>query len=104
MDVIFDYHAATGLLSTFLSGFSADSVQRGRSLLADKLGQNIVSENLSIYDDGTYDGGLNSGVCDGEGTASKRTQRHGKHQDTLKVSLIPWLTVRNARADSELII
>lgn len=73
MEVIFDYHAATGLLSTFLSGFSADSVQRGRSLLANKLGQNIVSENLSIYDDGTYDGGLNSGVCDGEGTASKRT-------------------------------
>lgn len=73
MDVIFDYHAATGLLSTFLSGFSADSVQRGRSLLADKLGEIIVSDKLSIYDDGTYAGGLNSGVCDGEGTASKRT-------------------------------
>lgn len=73
MDVIFDYHAAVGLLSTFLSGFSADSVQRGRSILADKVGQEIVSSNLSIYDDGTYAGGLNSGVCDGEGTASKRT-------------------------------
>ena len=33
----------------------------------------ITTENLSIYDDGTLDGGLNSGVCDGEGTASKRT-------------------------------
>ncbi|MDO5850388.1 MAG: TldD/PmbA family protein [Methanobacteriaceae archaeon] len=73
MDVIFDYHAAVGLLSTFLSGFSADSVQRGRSILADKIGQEIVSQNLSIYDDGTYKGGLNSGVSDGEGTASKRT-------------------------------
>lgn len=72
-DVVLDYHAATGLISTFLSGFSADSVQRGRSLLADKLNQQIVSENLSIYDDGTYEGGLNSGVCDGEGTASKCT-------------------------------
>lgn len=73
MDVILDYHAATGLLSTFLSGFSSDSVQRGRSILADKLGQVIVSENLSIYDDGTYDGGLNSCPCDGEATASKKT-------------------------------
>lgn len=73
MDVVFDYHAATGLLSTFLSGFNADSVQRGRSLLADKLNESIVSENLSIYDDGTYDGGLNSSICDGEGSASKKT-------------------------------
>ena len=57
-DVVLDYHAVTGLLSTFMSGFSADNVQRGRSRLAGKL---------------TIDGGLNSGVSDDEGTASKRT-------------------------------
>lgn len=72
-DVVLDYHAVTGLLSTFMSGFSADNVQRGRSRLADKIGEKIVSEGLSIYDDGTVDGGLNSGVTDDEGTASRRT-------------------------------
>jgi PmbA protein len=56
-----------------MSGFSADNVQRGRSRLADKIGERIVTEDLSIFDDGTVDGGLNSAVCDDEGTASRRT-------------------------------
>ena len=73
MDVVFDYYAAIGLLSNFLSGFSAENIQRGRSRLIGKTGEKITTENLSIYDDGTLDGGLSSGVCDGEGTASKRT-------------------------------
>ena len=72
-DVVLDYHAVTGLLSTFMSGFSADNVQRGRSRLAGKIGEKIVTENLSIFDDGTVEGGLNSGVSDDEGTASRRT-------------------------------
>ena len=72
-DVILDYHAVTGLLSTFMSGFSSENVQRGRSRLAGKIGDKIVTEGLSIFDDGTYDGGLNSGVTDDEGTASRRT-------------------------------
>ena len=72
-DVVLDYHAVTSLLSIFMSGFSADNVQRGRSRLAGKIGEKIVSENLSIFDDGTVEGGLSSAVCDDEGTASKRT-------------------------------
>ncbi len=73
-DVVLDYHAATGILATFMSGFSADNIQRGRSILKDKVGESIVSENLSIYDDGTYDGGLSSGKFDGEGTQSQKTE------------------------------
>ena len=72
-DVVLDFHAVTGLLSTFMSGFSADNVQRGRSRLAGRIGERIVTESLSIFDDGTIDGGLNSAVCDDEGTASRRT-------------------------------
>lgn len=73
MDVVLDYYAAIGLLSNFLSGFSAENIQRGRSRLIGKEGEKITTENLSIYDDGTLDGGFSSGVCDDEGTASKRT-------------------------------
>jgi len=73
MNVVLDYHAGVGLLSTFINGFNADNVQRGRSVLQDKIGDRIVDNNLSIYDDGTFVGGLNSGACDSEGTPSKKT-------------------------------
>lgn len=73
MDVVLDYHAGIGLLGTFISGFSADNVQRGRSMLADKLGEKMLSSNLSVYDDGTLEGGMNSSKCDGEGTPSQKT-------------------------------
>ncbi|WP_413826943.1 TldD/PmbA family protein [Methanobrevibacter sp. UBA313] len=73
-EVVLDYNAATGLLNTFMSGFNADNVQRGRSILKDKVDQSIVSENLSIYDDGTIDAGLSSSKFDGEGTPSQKTE------------------------------
>lgn len=73
MDVVLDYHAGIGLLGTFINGFSADNVQRGRSMLADKLGEKMLSSSLSVFDDGTFEGGMNSSKCDGEGTATQRT-------------------------------
>ena len=73
-NVVLDYFAATGLLSTFMNGFSGDNVLRGRSLLKDKIGETIVSDNLSIFDDGLIDNGLNSSEYDGEGSPSQRTE------------------------------
>jgi PmbA protein len=73
MDVILDYHAAAGLLGTFISAINADNVQRGRSILADKTGEEVLSPNISIFDDGVMKSGLNSSRCDGEGTASEKT-------------------------------
>lgn len=73
MSAVLDYHAAAGLLGTFAAAFSADNVQRGRSLLADRIGTEITSPELSIYDDGTLRGGLGSSPFDGEGTLSQRT-------------------------------
>ena len=72
-EVILDHHAGIGLIGTFISGFSADNVQRGRSILADKLGEKMLSSSLSVFDDGTYEGGMNSSRCDGEGTPTQRT-------------------------------
>jgi PmbA protein len=71
--VILDHHAASGLVATFSSALNADNVQRGRSVFADKIGKEVVSNSLSIYDDGTLDGGLQSAVCDGEGISSQKT-------------------------------
>ena len=71
--VILDYDAAAGLLSTFSNALNADNVQRGRSLFADKIGEQVVSDSMSIYDDGTLENGLNSSSIDGEGTPSQKT-------------------------------
>ncbi len=71
--VVLDHHAASGLLATFTSAFNADNVQRGRSVYADKIGKQVVPNSLSIYDDGTLKGGLQSSSCDGEGVASQKT-------------------------------
>lgn len=73
MDVVLDYHAATGLLNTFINAFNADNVQRGRSILVDKVDKAIVSESLSVYDDGRLDGKLFSATSDTEGTPSQKT-------------------------------
>ena len=71
--VILDHHAASGLVATFSSALNADNVQRGRSVFADKIGKEVVSGSLSIYDDGTLEGGLQSAVSDGEGISSQKT-------------------------------
>ncbi|KZX10988.1 TldD/PmbA family protein [Methanobrevibacter curvatus] len=71
--VVLDYHAATGLLNTFISGFNGGAVLRGRSILKDKVSEKISSSDLSIYDDGTINGGLMSSTSDSEGTASQKT-------------------------------
>ncbi|HML06257.1 MAG TPA: TldD/PmbA family protein [Methanobacterium sp.] len=73
MEVILDYRAASGLLGTLASAINADNVQRGRSIYANEIGNEVVSSSSSIYDDGTYEGGLNSSLSDGEGTASQKT-------------------------------
>ena len=41
--------------------------------LPDKIGQEVVSSSLSIYDDGTLEGGLQSAASDGEGISSQKT-------------------------------
>lgn len=70
--VILDYRGAVGLLSTFINAFNADNVQRGRSILKDKIEKPIVDTNISIYDDGTLEGGLNSSISDSEGVKTEK--------------------------------
>lgn len=72
-DVVLDYHAATGLLSTFIAAFSGENILRGRSILKDKMGEQITDENLSIINDSTLPEGLISCNCDGEGVVSRKT-------------------------------
>lgn len=73
MPVVLDHRAASGLLGSFINAFNADNVQRGRSVYANQIGNEVTSRSLSIFDDGTYEGGLYSSLSDGEGTRSQKT-------------------------------
>lgn len=73
-DAVLDYHAATGLLSPFISAFSSENVSRNRSILKGKENTKIISEGLSLTDDSTLEGALCSEPFDGEGTVAKKTE------------------------------
>ena len=72
-DVILDYYAASGLLSTFIQGFNSENVLRGRSILHDKINTEITDSNLTIIDNPLLENAMGTSICDGEGTASKKT-------------------------------
>ena len=72
-DVILDYYAASGLLSTFIQGFNSENVLRGRSILHDKINTEITDSNLTIIDNPLLENAMGTSMCDGEGTASKKT-------------------------------
>ncbi len=58
--------------SALIPSFSAENVQKGRSALADKLGQKIADMRVQIIDDGSLSGGMASSAFDGEGVPSRR--------------------------------
>src|SRR5579864_2205242 len=71
--VIFDPLVATSILEHVFEGVNGDSVYRGASFLAGKLGQKIAAENVTVVDDGTMVGGFGTSPFDGEGIPTRRT-------------------------------
>ena len=71
--VVFDPMVATSMLEHIFEGVNGDSVYRGASFLAGRLGQKIASENVTIIDDGTMPGGFGTTPFDGEGIPTRRT-------------------------------
>src|SRR5271166_3214234 len=71
--IIFDPMVATSILEHIFEGVNGDSVYRGASFLAGKLGQKIAGDNVTIIDDGTMPGGFGTSPFDGEGVPTRRT-------------------------------
>jgi PmbA protein len=71
--VIFDPMVAASILEHIFEGVNGDSVYRGASFLAGKLGEQIASANVTVIDDGTMVGGFGSTPFDGEGVPTRRT-------------------------------
>ena len=58
---------------TLINAVRADSVQRNQSPFKGKIGEKVASENLTIYDDGLFPGGLRTWAFDGEGVPHQKT-------------------------------
>src|SRR5579863_5390641 len=71
--VIFDPMVATSILEHIFEGVNGDSVYRGASFLAGKLGQTIAASGVTVVDDGTIVGGFGTSPFDGEGVPTRRT-------------------------------
>ncbi len=71
--VVLDETVAASFAGLAGGALSADSVQRGRSPFAGRLGEELASEALTLVDDGLDPDGLASAPFDGEGTPRGRT-------------------------------
>ena len=71
--VVFDPGAAVSFLGVLSAALSAESVQKGRSLFADLLGEEVGSEPVDLVDDGRFLDGPGAAPFDDEGVPTERT-------------------------------
>ena len=71
--VIFERDVAAAVLSDIFAAVAASHVAVGNSWLADRIGERVGSQHVTIVDDGTLPGRLGSAPFDGEGVATRRT-------------------------------
>jgi PmbA protein len=71
--IVLDPLVANSILGHIFEGINGDSVYRGASFLAGKLGQKIAGDQVTVIDDGTMRGGFGTSPFDGEGIPTRRT-------------------------------
>lgn len=72
--VILDPFAAVNFLGVLAGALSAEAVQKGRSLFASMLGEQVGSELFTLVDDGRITDGPGASPFDDEGVPSGRTE------------------------------
>ncbi len=70
---IFENTVVGEFLGVLSSSFFASNVVKGKSMLADKKNEQVVSDIINIYDDGLLKRGWSSSVYDCEGVPRQRT-------------------------------
>ena len=71
INIIFDKRIAKGFLSAFASAISSSAIARGTSFLKDKLGQQVFSNSLNVFDKPDLPKGMGSQSFDSEGVKSE---------------------------------
>ncbi|MFH0933133.1 MAG: TldD/PmbA family protein [Nitrospirota bacterium] len=69
--VILDNLVAVEFMGIFASSLSSENVQKGKSLLTGKLGKRVISQKISMIDNGLLPGKLGSRPIDDEGVSSR---------------------------------
>ncbi len=73
-DVILHPFAFSDIIeSAFAPSIDADNMQKGRSSLIGRIGEEIAASELTIIDDGLMPGGIETGISDDEGVPSQQT-------------------------------
>ena len=70
LPIVLDPYMGMALLGAIVPLFSADSVIKGKSLFAGKIGEAIASDQVTIVDDARTPGALRTAPFDGEGVAT----------------------------------
>jgi len=71
--VILSPPVAVSIIGAFAPAFFADAVQKGRSLMADRLGKCVASSEVNLVDNGMLEEGLATAPYDGEGVPMQKT-------------------------------
>jgi PmbA protein len=71
--VVFDPYVAVDIIGLLGPALTAEAVQRGRSLFAGKVGEQVAAPGVTLVDDGTYPSGVRTAPFDGEGVPTQRT-------------------------------
>lgn len=74
MPVIFDPYTSGQFLGVLAAALTGDAVQKGRSLFASRLGEEVAASSLTLVDDGRIPGAPGSSPWDGEGVPTQRTE------------------------------
>jgi len=95
MPIIIENQSVPRMLSGLLAAMSGRSIQQKQSFLADKKGQKIASERLTLIDDPLLVGGLGSRLFDGDGIAAKK--RTLIESGVLKDFFVDWYYSRKLK-------
>ncbi len=98
MPMVVSPEIGTQIFSFIADMLSADSVQKGRSLFAGKVGTEVASKGFTLIDDGRLKGGFSTAPVDGEGVATQTTPLIV--DGVLKTYLFDSYTARKGKAKS----
>jgi PmbA protein len=71
--VVLDPFVSASFFGVLSSALTAEAVQKGRSLFAGRVGDEVAGHGVVLADDGTHPDGLASAPFDGEGVPCRRT-------------------------------
>lgn len=74
LPVVFDPYVAGQFLGVVGQALTGDAVQKGRSLFADKMGERVAAEGLTLVDDGRLKDAPGAAPWDDEGVPTRRTE------------------------------